>query len=28
VNVEPQIPVLHVRVAGYFSLAVWWERWH
>jgi len=26
VNVQPQIPVLHARVAGYFSQAVWWEK--
>jgi len=26
VNVQPQIPVLHTRVAGYFSQALWWEK--
>jgi len=26
VNVQPQIPVLHARAAGYFSQAVWWEK--
>ena len=26
VNVQPQIPVLYTRVAGYFSQAVWWEK--
>ena len=26
VNVQPKIPVLHARVAGYFSQAVWWEK--
>jgi len=25
-NVQPKIPVLHARVAGYFSQAVWWEK--